>query len=359
MRKIRNREIVSLSDFIDWVFERLRNINLFEFIRHLFGLRKTEKYLIINKTRPVIIAIALPAYYNVSIRSFLRLLKKYNVTFIYFFAWTPRDKSAIRNLVRFYSKFKRRYRNHRLIYACNDPIEKEILDKSGLPHILCNNNVFCDEHVFKVIPDSQLKYDAVYNAAFLHYKRHFLASKLPNVAFVSRTNEGFERVRKLVPQATFLNYTQYGWKRFTFEENVGILNSARVGLCLSAVEGSMYASIEYLLCGLPIVSTKSIGGRDAFFDSDYVLIVNDDPLSVLKGVNEMIKRDIPRDHVRNKTIEKMLPHRENLIKYVQSVYDAEGINKDFRHEFMNMKDRMSLGNYKDLSLIVKSISCNN
>ena len=41
------------------------------------------------------------------------------------------------------------------------------------------------------------------------------------------------------------------------------LNRARVGLCLSAREGAMFASMEYLLSGLPIVTTPSMGGRDS------------------------------------------------------------------------------------------------
>jgi glycosyltransferase involved in cell wall biosynthesis len=44
------------------------------------------------------------------------------------------------------------------------------------------------------------------------------------------------------------------------------LARAVVGLCLSTVEGSNYASMEYMLAGLPIVSTPSIGGREVYFD---------------------------------------------------------------------------------------------
>ena len=49
---------------------------------------------------------------------------------------------------------------------------------------------------------------------------------------------------------------------------------SQVGLCLSKSEGAMFASIEYLLCGLPIVSTKSVGGRDIFFTDENCIIAD-------------------------------------------------------------------------------------
>ena len=50
------------------------------------------------------------------------------------------------------------------------------------------------------------------------------------------------------------------------EEVNNFLNQCKVGIILSEVEGANYASIQYLLAGLPVVSTKSKGGRDVFFD---------------------------------------------------------------------------------------------
>ena len=38
----------------------------------------------------------------------------------------------------------------------------------------------------------------------------------------------------------------------------------------------MLASIEYLLAGLPVVSTPSLGGRDHYFDDEYCLIAPPD-----------------------------------------------------------------------------------
>lgn len=42
------------------------------------------------------------------------------------------------------------------------------------------------------------------------------------------------------------------------------LNRGEVGLALSELEGACWASTEYLLCGLPVVSTPCSGGREVW-----------------------------------------------------------------------------------------------
>ena len=78
---------------------------------------------------------------------------------------------------------------------------------------------------------------------------------------------------------------------------------------LSKAEGACYASAEYLLCGLPLVTTKSIGGRDVFYDDAYTLVVDDTPEAVREGVRQMIERDISPEFIRRETLKKLSPHR--------------------------------------------------
>jgi len=47
-----------------------------------------------------------------------------------------------------------------------------------------------------------------------------------------------------------------------------LLTQADFGAVFSAVEGNCYASNEYLLSGLPVLSTYSKGGRDYFYDAN-------------------------------------------------------------------------------------------
>jgi glycosyltransferase involved in cell wall biosynthesis len=65
------------------------------------------------------------------------------------------------------------------------------------------------------------------------------------------------------------------------------------GLILSKIEGVCRASSEYLLTGLPVVSTPSKGGRDVWYDKDNSLIVDPDECQVAEAVAEFMAR--PRD----------------------------------------------------------------
>lgn len=82
----------------------------------------------------------------------------------------------------------------------------------------------------------------------------------------------------MIPGAEFCNeITADGCRPLPRPEVNVHLNRARVGPCLSSIEGQMRGSMEYMLAGLPIVSIKSIGGRDYFFDPTYCLIAPSNP----------------------------------------------------------------------------------
>jgi hypothetical protein len=95
----------------------------------------------------------------------------------------------------------------------------------------------------------------------------------------------------------------------------------------------MYASIQYLLAGLPVVTTRSLGGRDVFFDQEYVATVDDRAEAVRLGVEELIRRDIPPGVIRAKTLARIAVQRSALIAIVQRIYDEEGEGRDFSAEW--------------------------
>jgi glycosyltransferase involved in cell wall biosynthesis len=99
---------------------------------------------------------------------------------------------------------------------------------------------------------------------------------------------------------------------------------------LSREEGACYASAEYLLSGLPVVSTRSRGGRDIFFDEEYVEVVRDDPRAVAAGVRRLIEKKVPAARVREATLEKMRPHRERFLVLLQEIYDRKKVPFDVR-----------------------------
>src|SRR5215212_801941 len=95
----------------------------------------------------------------------------------------------------------------------------------------------------------------------------------------------------------------------------------------------MFASVQYLLAGLPVVTTPSLGGRDVFFDDEIAITVEASPEAVAHGVREMIARDLQPEYVRTKTVKRVLSHRATFVDLVQKIYDTEGVEKNFAGEF--------------------------
>ena len=218
----------------------------------------------------------------------------------------------------------------RFLFLCNSPVEKAQFDKRGLPGVFCHQNAFIDERKLCIVPGARKRFDAIYVARITPFKRHQLAAQVESLRLVgdhSAPELGyFQETLKALPQASWSRRVRY---RKLYKE----LNAARVGLCLSAEEGAMFVSAEYLLCGLPVVNTRNKGGRDALFERDYALTVDDTPEAVAAGVKEMVARKLDPGRVRGAALAKMRQHRETFVKLVQDIYDQEGANRRFQDEW--------------------------
>ena len=87
------------------------------------------------------------------------------------------------------------------------------------------------------------------------------------------------------------------------------------GLILSAEEGACRVSSEYLMSGIPVVSTESLGGRDVWYNSDNSIICEDSEDSVKKAVEEASSRDWDREKIRSNHIKQAAVYR-NLFKLI-------------------------------------------
>jgi glycosyltransferase involved in cell wall biosynthesis len=226
-------------------------------------------------------------------------------------------------------------------FFCNTNEEANYLLHREFDAILMNHNTFCNDRVFHVGKFDKL-YRAIYNAKMTPWKRHDLAKSVKNLALIySRFGDPdsyLSRVREMLPDAYFLNGdpSDGTYKTFNSQQVAENLNRAKVGLCLSNAEGAMYASIEYLLCGLPIVSTRSKGGRDLFFDDRFCRIVDDDASAVAAAVEELIDRDIDPDFVRAETLKKLDISRDRFVKFIDGLQIANGNEPDGSAAFNRM-----------------------
>src|SRR6185295_12190358 len=133
--------------------------------------------------------------------------------------------------------------------------------------------------------------------------RHELAAAISSLVLTQGPPKAaeVERVKRLLPKARFANFESHGGAYAYLPEKgvVSLMNRAAVGLCLSAVEGSMRVSMEYRLCGTPVVSTRSTGGRDRYFVGPHVRVVDDDADAVAAAVRELKALHLNRQAVRD------------------------------------------------------------
>ena len=185
-----------------------------------------------------------------------------------------------------------------------------------IPGFFCTEYIYTDEKDYGVL-DVEKKYDAVYAAQLMPFKRLELAREIEKIFILTYTpGAGKNGENDLPGFCPALRHAEFNktWVDHTGKNR--LFNQSRVGLALSKVEGPMLANLEYMLSGLPVVSTKSMGGRDEYYDPEYCLIVDANPAAVRAGVEEMAARQIDPHYIRHKTIEKLQRDRERYVDFV-------------------------------------------
>jgi hypothetical protein len=229
---------------------------------------------------------------------------------------------------------RRQAPRHNLIFICNTPKEEDLLREAGEAAFFYNKTANTPEWIFKPLGGDRVAFDAIYNAQLMPFKRHELSLEIPRCVFLyyrdlgqpeAATHEAAIRSRHaaIAPGHRFINRLD--------EQGVPVrlspskvnrhLNTAAVGLCLSEKEGAMFASTEYLLSGLPVVSTPSIGGREVFYDSDYCLVVDPSPRAVAEAVAALKARRIPRQYVRERTMRRIEEARARFIGLINAILE--------------------------------------
>jgi glycosyltransferase involved in cell wall biosynthesis len=224
----------------------------------------------------------------------------------------------------------------RFVVLANSEFEAYLLSTVGVPSMLSSQAVFIDDNTF-CPQEAEARFDAIYNARLLPMKRHELARDVKSLALLYDIGSAeeppqYDHVKALLPQAAFINHELGSgtYRQLKVEECAAQLSMARVGLCLSAEEGVMQAALEYLLCGLPVVSTRSIGGRDRYFLPPFCRIVPDDPAAVADAVATLTGTRMPKAALRSYIRHLLKFERHNfLIAVNRLVKETFGIDDLF------------------------------
>ena len=204
-------------------------------------------------------------------------------------AWTHEDDESVKALAADLSAIAKRLPLSQNIILANTQRELELFTASGIPAIMANLLMFINENNFWIEPDCSKDAMATYVGTFAPYKRHQLARDIDDLALLYWRPSGdmFQEVKGWLPKAIFRNHRgpTNEYRLIRGKEYCELLSRSNVGLCLSRYEGPMRASMEYALCGLPIVSTEAFGGRtEVLRGRDFTRIVSDEPNDIARAV---------------------------------------------------------------------------
>lgn len=206
----------------------------------------------------------------------------------------------------------------RFIFLCNAPGEAARLGARGLQAHVIPHNAWLDERRLRPIPTGK-SYRAIYVARRAAFKRHYLAVLVEGLALVVGSNYGAQEVE--VPPHAYLNAAPL--------TPVGVclkINQAMCGLALSAVEGGCYASGEYLLCGLPVVSTPSEGGRDLWYTEYNAIVCDPDAEAVAAAVDRTVALGRDPVTIRQMHIEQAIRYRQAFVLLLAEVFRRAGVS---------------------------------
>lgn len=189
----------------------------------------------------------------------------------------------------------------------NTEAETRAAQAAGFRAAWVNHNAWLDERILRPM-EAVKKFRAILVSQLAPYKRIHLAAQVEGLAVAPGALFPLHKGREcaIPPRATLIESLPPGGI-------AELLACCRVGLMLSEEEGASYASSEYLLCGLPVVSTPSRGGRDVFYNDDNSKIVEPTADAVAAGVTELIARAPDRWALHRAHVAQSLAFRSRFI----------------------------------------------
>ena len=205
-----------------------------------------------------------------------------------------------------------------IIWMCNTKKQIELAEKYEFDYVFFNQNALINEDVFK-INRFEHKYNLVINLRPDVIKRPWLAQEVEKLAIVKGRSYFDDRYWDL----SQLNPAYINQERISANEITNLYGKSLVGGIFSEKEGACYASSEYLLCGLPVVSTICEGGRETWYTDYNSIIVNPDSYEVKHAVNELIGKikagKIKHHEIRELHIQTSRFFKMNLLKKLQTI----------------------------------------
>lgn len=230
-------------------------------------------------------------------------------------SWYPIDVLEATSRLRSHMEPLRR----QIYFLSNTPEIHRARIEAGFNSTYVNFACFIDNDTFAPpVSPVPKRFDAVYTGRFnsvngKEVKRHFLTREIRRLALLDPVFGSNDPVYKQrytgQPNCVFSNTD-----RLDPQAVAKIVNQSHCGLILSELEGVCRASSEYLLCGIPVVSSRSQGGRDVWYDSYNSIVVDQPtPASVKRAVAHFIDNPPDAQRIRDDYLRKATVFRERFL----------------------------------------------
>jgi hypothetical protein len=208
-------------------------------------------------------------------------------------------------------------KNYNIVILANSEEERIFFEENVNCYVIyCNNNAFLNENAFYVDDIKYRKYDLVVDSCFRPYKNVNIANKMHNTIHIGY----FKKIPLLPNFGKIANYKNNTYIKLNAREICEIYNESNIAGIFSLCEGACFASTQYLLSGLPVVSTQSKGGRDIWFNDRNSIICENNAEDCMKcckiAKQRLLTGEFNRHIIRNDTIALMTKFRNIFIDYL-------------------------------------------
>jgi SAM-dependent methyltransferase/glycosyltransferase involved in cell wall biosynthesis len=209
-------------------------------------------------------------------------------------------------------------KREQFLFLYNSPEEAAHFETFGFKGYVVPQNAWLDENNVMRPLERDKKFNAIYVARPSAFKRHYLARRVQRLALVAGMNHGNPAVE--LPRHDYLNSGP-----LTQIEVCEKINEAKCGLILSETEGGCFASSEYLLCGVPVVSTYSKGGRDIWYNDYNAIVCSPDENDVAQAVDYFVRNPRDPEKIRAAHIAQAEQYRERFVSILAGIFQRFGI----------------------------------
>lgn len=201
------------------------------------------------------------------------------------------------------------------IFICNSKLEKKYCDDEKVFSCFINKICLLNENLFFI--DENIKKDllGIYSTSFSNRKRLNICKDINNISLLLDYKNGlpeFFNGINTINENTIEIFDLYKY-----------YNRAQFGVSLITQDSSSYVIGEYFLCGLPIITVASIGGKNIWTNKYNSVLVDATKESILKGI-ELCLTNIENgmfnsEMIRRRQLILMNDYRKKFIKFLSTL----------------------------------------